>query len=51
MDGRNTSGYLFGVHFNGGVTGVVWAVITAESLLTILAYIGFRRGRWLTMDV
>ena len=40
-------GYFFGLHLGWGVAGVTWAIITGETMLTVLAFLLFRRGRWL----
>ena len=44
-------GYFLGLHLGMGVAGVTWSVIAGESMLTILAYILFRRGQWLKTEV
>lgn len=39
-------GYLLGVTLGYGIAGVCCAVITAEAVLSLIAYLLFRRGRW-----
>ena len=34
-----------------GPNGIFWAVICADSLLTIMAFTMFMRGRWKTREV
>jgi len=43
--------YSLATHFNFGAGGVFMAIPLAESLLTIIAMIAFRRGRWKTKKV
>jgi putative MATE family efflux protein len=43
--------YLLALHFNLGASGVFWAIPIAETLLTVLAIIFFRRGRWKEIKV
>lgn len=43
--------YTLARHFNLGATGVFIAIPIAETLLTVLAIIYFRRGRWKAMKV
>jgi putative MATE family efflux protein len=43
--------YLLALHFKLGATGVFMAILVAETLLSILAIIFFRRGRWKAMKV
>ncbi|MEM9261213.1 MAG: MATE family efflux transporter, partial [Bacteroidota bacterium] len=44
-------GYLLGLHLGWGVAGVTWAIIAGETMLTVLAYLLFRRGKWLETEV
>ena len=44
-------GYFLGLHLGLGVAGVTWSVIAGESMLTLLAYVLFRRGKWLKTEV
>ncbi len=44
-------GYFLGLHLGLGVAGVTWSVIAGETMLTLLAYILFRRGQWLKTEV
>jgi Na+-driven multidrug efflux pump len=44
-------GYYLGLHLNHGVAGVTWAIIAGEVMLTLLAFILFRRGKWLRTEV
>jgi Na+-driven multidrug efflux pump len=43
--------YALAIHFGLGANGVFMAIPIAETLLTILAIIYFRRGRWKAMKV
>lgn len=43
--------YALAIHFDLGATGVFMAIPIAETLLTVLAIIYFRRGRWKAMKV
>jgi putative MATE family efflux protein len=43
--------YTLAIHFNLGASGVFMAIPIAETLLTVLAIIFFRRGRWKAMKV
>jgi Na+-driven multidrug efflux pump len=43
--------YTLAIKFNLGASGVFMAIPIAETLLTILAIIYFRRGRWKAMKV
>jgi putative MATE family efflux protein len=43
--------YALAVHLNLGARGVFMAIPVAETLLTVLAIIYFRRGRWKAMKV
>jgi Na+-driven multidrug efflux pump len=43
--------YALAIHFNLGARGVFIAIPIAETLLTALAIIYFRRGRWKAMKV
>jgi putative MATE family efflux protein len=43
--------YLLAIYFDLGARGVFMAIPIAETLLTILAVIYFRRGRWKEMKV
>ncbi|HZH92409.1 MAG TPA: MATE family efflux transporter [Pyrinomonadaceae bacterium] len=43
--------YALAIHFNLGARGVFIAIPIAETLLTVLAIIYFRRGRWKAMKV
>ena len=38
--------YFLAISLNMGLTGASWAIVIAESLLTVLALILFRRGKW-----
>lgn len=38
--------YVLAVTFNLGLAGACIAIVTAETLLTLLAYLLFRRGKW-----
>jgi putative MATE family efflux protein len=44
-------GYFLGLHLGLGVSGVTWAVIIGETVLTLLALVLFRRGRWMMVEV
>ena len=44
-------GYLLGIHLGLGVAGVTWSIIAGETMLTLLAYILFRQGKWLKTEV
>ncbi|MEO0724505.1 MAG: MATE family efflux transporter [Bacteroidota bacterium] len=44
-------GYFLGLHLGMGVAGVTWSVIAGETMLTVLAYVLFRRGKWLKTEV
>lgn len=44
-------GYFLALSLGWGIAGVVTAVITAESILTLLAYLLFRQGRWMRVKV
>lgn len=39
-------GYLLGVYLNGGLPGVVGAVVFSESLMAFVSIYYFRKGRW-----
>jgi putative MATE family efflux protein len=43
--------YALAIHFGLGANGVFWAIPIAETLLTILAIVFFRRGRWKALQV
>ncbi|HZG53986.1 MAG TPA: MATE family efflux transporter [Pyrinomonadaceae bacterium] len=43
--------YLLAIYFDLGASGVFMAIPIAETLLTVLAVIYFRRGRWKEMKV
>jgi len=43
--------YALAIHFKLGASGVFMAIPIAETLLTVLAIIYFRRGRWKEMKV
>jgi putative MATE family efflux protein len=43
--------YTLAIHFNFGARGVFMAIPIAETLLTALAILYFRRGRWKAMKV
>ena len=38
--------YFLAITLNMGLTGASWAIVIAESFLTVLALILFRRGKW-----
>ncbi len=44
-------GYFLGITMGLGVAGVTWSIIAGETMLTLLAYILFRKGRWLKTEV
>lgn len=44
-------GYYLGLYLGYGVAGVTWSIIIAEMVLTALAFILFRRGKWLETEV
>lgn len=44
-------GYFLGITMGLGVAGVTWSIIAGETMLTLLAYLLFRRGRWLKTEV
>jgi putative MATE family efflux protein len=43
--------YTLASHLNLGASGAFWAIPVAETLLTVLAIVFFRRGRWKAMKV
>ena len=43
--------WLLAVYFNMGLTGASIAIVTAESLLAVIAYFLFRRGKWKLREV
>ncbi|HJR08623.1 MAG TPA: MATE family efflux transporter [Pyrinomonadaceae bacterium] len=43
--------YALAIHFHTGASGVFMAIPISESLITIVAIIFFRRGRWKAMKV
>ena len=43
--------YFLSYHFDFGPKGVFWAITIAFSLLTVLAIILFKRGKWKLKDV
>lgn len=44
-------GYLLGIVFQLGVVGVTTAVVVSETLLTLIAWALFKRGKWLQTKV
>lgn len=44
-------GYFLGITMGLGVAGVTWSIIAGETMLTLLAYLLFRRGKWLKTEV
>lgn len=44
-------GYFLGIHLGLGVAGVTWSIIAGETMLTVLAYVLFRREKWLMTEV
>lgn len=44
-------GYYLGVSLDWGVAGVTWAVVSAETLMALLAGYLFYRGRWKLVEV
>ncbi|MEL6667607.1 MAG: MATE family efflux transporter [Bacteroidota bacterium] len=44
-------GYLFGIQFEWGLAGVCYALLIANTVLGILAYILFNMGKWKTVKV
>ncbi|MEM6876977.1 MAG: MATE family efflux transporter [Bacteroidota bacterium] len=44
-------GYLFGIQFEWGLAGVCYALLIANAVLGILAYILFNMGKWKTVKV
>lgn len=43
--------YILAKHFNWGPTGVFWAIPIAETFMTIISFILFRRGKWKKVEV
>lgn len=43
--------YVLAKHFNWGPTGVFWAIPIAETFMTIISFILFRRGKWKKIEV
>ncbi|RDI05337.1 MATE family efflux transporter [Flavobacterium sp. AG291] len=43
--------YVLAKHFNWGPTGVFWAIPIAETFMTIISFILFRRGKWKKVEV
>ncbi len=43
--------WLLAVYFNMGLTGASIAIVTAESLLAVIAFFLFRRGKWKLREV
>lgn len=43
--------YLFAVEFSFKTVGVYWAIVSAESLFTVVGYFLFKKGRWKTVKV
>ena len=43
--------YVLAVRLGFGATGVYWAIPIAESLLTVVSIVVFRRGRWKTRQI
>lgn len=44
-------GYLLGMGLNWGLSGVCLAVIVANAVLAVLAYLFFQRGKWINVKV
>lgn len=44
-------GYFLAVQLDWGLAGVCWAVVLAESFMSLLCLILFRRGRWKLVEV
>lgn len=44
-------GYLLAVQMGWGLAGVCWAVVSAESLMSLFCLVLFRRGRWKLVEV
>ncbi len=38
--------YVLAVYFHLNESGVYWAIVISETLMTFLAWLSFRRGRW-----
>ena len=43
--------YLMAVSFDFGPKGVFWAIVITETMVTIVAFILFRKGRWKKMII
>ena len=43
--------WLLAITFSWGTAGVYWAIIISESVLTIVGYILFKKGRWKTIKL
>jgi putative MATE family efflux protein len=43
--------YILSVHFSAGPEGVYWAILIAESTLTITVFLLFRKGKWKTVKI
>jgi putative MATE family efflux protein len=43
--------YLLAIEFSAGPEGVYWAILIAEIMLTVTAFILFRRGKWKAVSI
>jgi putative MATE family efflux protein len=43
--------YFLSIHLSAGPEGVYWAILIAETALTITAFILFKRGKWKTVKI
>ena len=43
--------YILAITFEMGLTGASIAIVSAESILTIVAYLAFRKGKWKLREV
>lgn len=43
--------YILSISFNAGAAGVFWAIPIAESFLTATAFLVFRKGKWMSVEL
>jgi putative MATE family efflux protein len=43
--------YILSVHLSNGPEGVYWAILIAETTLTVTVFLLFRKGKWKTVSV